>query len=462
MSSAWKTSDTRDAPFSSSKEKTAYQSAQPVDEDHIPDNPVPKEETPETPEPDWVIPPNDLPEMENNWANALGKTYKDPEENKLLQKTGDMGAFIRWYCKRIGKKKLTKANLEGPTYMTVRPFHQNNIQLQFQMEECHLLLTDQIDLMNPEGNQIVPDVSKPLPLGGPPGHVTIQSQYFFNRDLEYLLSGDKERRHAISISKIKATHYPDFGLEELVPSLWIESEWEYDISAFYGISHWWFKPKEFYIDRHSALFDRRAVKSHMRILSVVILKTYSRYGYTYLREIILRRADYKKKILESDFKNLHLNDFKDLNIVIKKRVENLQLGIESYQTKLNLTEPRCDASDFMFKEDYTIVYKLRAVIYRDKNDKKKMMRETVVHKFSDVTLTRILEKLDHMVKDFKLFNFNPGMDHKIWSEDDKRRSKEFIEVIERRLKIRRIFRNLESFVSGRLRDVDYRLITRTE
>ncbi|GKC68346.1 hypothetical protein Tco_1100944 [Tanacetum coccineum] len=39
------------------------------------------------------------------------------------------------------------------------------------------------------------------------------------------------------------------------------------------------------------------------------------------------------------------------------------------------------------------------------------------------------------------------MENRIWSEDDKRRSKEFMEVIERRLKIRIIFRSLESFVS---------------
>nr|GEW00799.1 hypothetical protein [Tanacetum cinerariifolium] len=88
----------------------------------------------------------------------------------------------------------------------------------------------------------------------------------------------------------------------------------------------------------------------------------------------------------------------------------------------------------------------------------KMMRETEVHKFSDGTLTKILEKLDHMVKDFKLFKYNLGMETRIWSQDDKRMSKEFINVIERRLKIRRISRSLESFVSGRLRDVDYRLI----
>nr|GEY33838.1 hypothetical protein [Tanacetum cinerariifolium] len=46
--------------------------------------PVTEEETSKTPEPDWVVPLNDLPEAENNWANAISKTYKDLEENKLL------------------------------------------------------------------------------------------------------------------------------------------------------------------------------------------------------------------------------------------------------------------------------------------------------------------------------------------------------------------------------------------
>ncbi|GJY99438.1 hypothetical protein Tco_0516868 [Tanacetum coccineum] len=274
------------------------------------------------------------------------------------------------------------------------------------MEECHLLLTDKIDLTNPEGNRVMPNVSKPLPLGGLPGQVTIQPRYFFNKDLEYLISGDKDRRHGLSISKLKAAYYQDFGLEELVPSQWIKSKREYDVSVTCGKLN------------HLSGFDK------VNLFNTV---------------------------------NLWIR-----NIVIKKRVEDLQLGIESYQTKLNLTEPSWDATDFLFKEDYTIVSKPRAVIYQDRNNQKKMMRETEVHKFSDGTLTRILEKLDHMVKDFRLFKYNPSMENRIWSEDDKRRSKEFMEVIERRLKIRRIFRSLESFVSGRLRDVDYRLIQRTE
>ncbi|GKC17350.1 hypothetical protein Tco_1014132 [Tanacetum coccineum] len=298
-----------------------------------------------------------------------------------------MGAFIKWYCKRIGKKKLTKADLEGLAFNVVKGFHDNS-------------------------QRVVPDVSKSLPLGGPPGQVTIQPHFFFNKDLEYLVFGKKERRYVLSISKLKVARYLDFGLEELVPSLWIE---EYNVSA----------------------------KSNMQILSVVSLKTYEKYGYVYLKVIVLHRADYEEyKISEADFKNLHPNNFEDLyllhlqgklnhfsgndkvnlynavnlwirNIVIRKRVEDLPLGIKSYQTKRNLTQPDWDASDFLFKEDYTIVFKPRAVIYKDRNDQKKMMRLNEVHKFSDGTLMRIRDKMAYMVKDFKLFKYNKGMESRI-------------------------------------------------
>ncbi|GJT76181.1 hypothetical protein Tco_1042906 [Tanacetum coccineum] len=53
----------------------------------------------------------------------------------------------------------------------------------------------------------------------------------------------------------------EFGLEELVPSVWVESERKYDISAVYGITHWWFRRKEFYINKHSEPSDYEAVRS---------------------------------------------------------------------------------------------------------------------------------------------------------------------------------------------------------
>ncbi|GJX91197.1 hypothetical protein Tco_0344523 [Tanacetum coccineum] len=45
--------------------------------------PILEEERPASPEPEWVIPPIDLPEADNNWANAFAKAHQDPDENKL-------------------------------------------------------------------------------------------------------------------------------------------------------------------------------------------------------------------------------------------------------------------------------------------------------------------------------------------------------------------------------------------
>nr|GEU36029.1 hypothetical protein [Tanacetum cinerariifolium] len=197
----------------------------------------------------------------------------------------------------------------------------------------------------PKDSLLAHNVSKPLPLGGPPGQVTIQSDFFFNKDLEYLRYGSKGSRPALSISKMKAAYYPDVGLEQMVPDqMWIDEEYKYDIAAMYGISHWWFQRQRFYIDRHTSK--------------------------DYMKKIVLHRADLNKQVIaERDFKYLYPSDFEDLyllnlqghlnhlppkdkkilttavnlwtrHLVIRQRVEDFQLGIESYQTQLNFTKPR--------------------------------------------------------------------------------------------------------------------------
>ncbi|GKC21971.1 hypothetical protein Tco_1024121 [Tanacetum coccineum] len=75
--------------------------------------------------------------------------------------------FIHQLVLQTYWKKLSKTDLEGPSFKVVRLFHDNGISLQFQMEECHLLLTNLVDLVNPEDHRVVLDVSKPLPLRGP-------------------------------------------------------------------------------------------------------------------------------------------------------------------------------------------------------------------------------------------------------------------------------------------------------
>nr|GEV33800.1 retrovirus-related Pol polyprotein from transposon TNT 1-94 [Tanacetum cinerariifolium] len=160
----------------------------------------------------------------------------------------------------------------------------NVIHLQYQMEECHKLLTDSVD-----ESIIKYNVSKPLPLGGPPVHVTIQSEFFFNKDLEYLRYNIKGGRPALSILKMKAAYYPDVGLEQMVPDqMWFEEECKYDIAAMYSISHWWFQRQRFYIDRHTSEGDRRAVRTHMRILNVVRIEVFSMYRDKYGVQMIMQ------------------------------------------------------------------------------------------------------------------------------------------------------------------------------
>ncbi|GJU61987.1 hypothetical protein Tco_1243822 [Tanacetum coccineum] len=367
-------------------------------------------------------------------ASALKSTYTPPPENSLLAQIGDMATFMDWYCKKQGISELTQKDLEGPAYEIVKVFHPDVVHLQFQMEECHKLLTDQVDDAILRYN-----VSKPLPLGGDPGHVTIQPDFFFNKDLEYLRYGRKIGRPALSISKMKAAYYPNVGLEQMVPDqMWIEEECKYDVAAMYG--------------------DRRAVRTYMRILSVVRIKVFPMYGYNYMKKIVLRRADLKEYVIaEKDFKYLYPSDFEDL-----QRVEDFQLGIESYQTQLNLTKPRWDAKGFEYKHDFTVINSPRAVTFRDKYGVQMIMRFNEIHKFSDGTLQQIDEALDYRVKEFRVNRMNPGLDTRFWTKKDVDRSKEFMFAIQKRLKTRRIFRNLESFVGGRIREGDYRLLKRTE
>ncbi|GKC34796.1 hypothetical protein Tco_1047180, partial [Tanacetum coccineum] len=292
--------------------------------DHIPKvnlkhdwwKPLSEEDRPATPEPAWSIPSSDLPVLMHNWASALASTYAPPPENSLLAQTGNMATFMDWYCKKQGTTELTQKDLEGPAFEIVKVFH-------------------------------------------PDGQVIIQSDFFFNKDLEYLRYGSKGSRPALSISKMKATYYADVGLEQMVPDqLWIEEE-------------------------------------------------------------------------------------------CKQRVEDFQLGIESYQTQLNLTKPRWDAIGFEFKHDFTVIDSSRAVTFKDKYGVQMIMRFNEIHKFSDGTLQQIDEALDYRVKEFKVNRMNPGLDTRFWTRTYVERSKEFMFAIQKWLKKRRIFRNLETFVGGR-------------
>nr|GEU34633.1 hypothetical protein [Tanacetum cinerariifolium] len=327
--------------------------------------PCDDDKRPATPEPAWVIPTSYIPDVVNNWANALATTYQALVENSLLEKTRDMRTFMNWYCQKVEKNELTQADFEGQAYEA-----------------------------NPECDQVKIDISRPLPLSGLPGHVNIQTQFFFNKDLDYLRYGSKGSRPALSISKMKVARYPDFGLELIVP----------------------------------AQID-------------------STFTDTLLTQ------DTRKGL-----QNLYPSDFEDLNLLLLQGHLNhlpgsdkyLQLGIKSYQKQLILTKLGWDAKGFEYKHDYTIIESPRAVVFSVSNNEWKIMRFNKIYKFSDSTLTNILKALDYRVKEYKVNLLNLGLNTWFWTDKDVTRSKEFIHAIERRLKTRRIFQNLECFVGGRV------------
>nr|GFA44873.1 hypothetical protein [Tanacetum cinerariifolium] len=82
------------------------------------------------------------------------------------------------------------------------------------------------------------------------------------------------------------------------------------------------------------------------------------------------------------------------SIVIQRCVEDLQLGVKSYQKKLNLTRPDTYCSDLKRKEAYIAYSNPRGFIYQNKDKHNRLMRIDELHKFNDGTLTDVRTTLD--------------------------------------------------------------------
>nr|GEY42788.1 hypothetical protein [Tanacetum cinerariifolium] len=175
-------------------------------------------------------------------------------------------------------------------YEVIKAFYLDVIQLQFPMEECHKLLTDQVDWTNSEGDQVRVDVNRPLPLSGPLDMIPRRVKKKSDHTCGFSVS-----------SELKPTKDTDF--KNLHPS-----DFE-DLNLLLLQGH---------LDHLPG--------SDKRMLSTAI-KLWTR------------------------------------NLVIRQRVEDFQLGIESYQTQLNLTKPGWDATGYEFKHDYTIIESPRAVVF---------------------------------------------------------------------------------------------------
>nr|GFA22768.1 hypothetical protein [Tanacetum cinerariifolium] len=145
------------------------------------------------------------------------------------------------------------------------------------------------------------------------------------------------------------------------------------------------------------------------------------------------------------------------SIAIQRRVEDLQLGVESYQKKLNLTRPDTYHFDLKRNEAYIAYSNPRGFIYQNKDKQNMLMRIDELHKFSDGTLIDVCTALDDRLKGIRM----KYLPQSIWRKSDKDRAAAMIQAIDKRLKTRRIMRSLERFVRGRLYEGDFRMLQRT-
>ncbi|GJW18436.1 RNA-directed DNA polymerase, eukaryota, reverse transcriptase zinc-binding domain protein [Tanacetum coccineum] len=264
--------------------------------------------------------------------------------------------FSKFAMNHLKLDKITKADLVGPVYKLLKGTCKS--------DRCPY------------------DLSKPLPLQGSPGHLTIPVDFFFNNDLEYLKTGISERKYIVSITKTKTARYELKFIEEMIPRKWSLVKVAYNRDA-------------------------------ELILSVTRVKVDKQYGYGYLEEIVVRRADRKEYTFkEGDFKRLHLNDIEDMLLLqVQNKLFNL-LGDEIF----NL--------------------------------------------FSNGTLKSVYEILYYRLLNFKL-GYNKDMPKRKWTDKDRNRTDIMVKLIDKHLLEIRIMRNLECLVGGRKIKTDYRLLHRT-
>nr|GEW58781.1 hypothetical protein [Tanacetum cinerariifolium] len=306
------------------------------------------------------------PSAGSDWGSKRWREGKEPESASAPLETTTRSTGMS----TTGVDTLTPELLAGPTYELMKGSCTSLIELEYHLEEVYKATTDQLDWFNPK---------------------------------------------------------------DLVPrTMWIQEPINYDKHALWGVSHWGRKRQQFYgfaVNWESAL----NVYSKRRIIAIMDLKIVEWHSYKHLDWITVRHDDDKLyKFKEGDFQRLRLQNIKDMlllfiqgklsnltveerfafkfslrmftrSIVIQRRVEDLQLGVKSYQKRLNLTKPDTYRSDL------------------------------------DGTLNDVRNALDDRLKGIRM----QYLPQTIWRKGDKDKAAAMIQAIDKMLKTRRIMKSLE-------------------
>nr|GEX68939.1 uncharacterized mitochondrial protein AtMg00810-like [Tanacetum cinerariifolium] len=284
--------------------------------------------------PEWFSQQQKTPTSDHDWNKTLPATYESIQPwiselakqsdsrssfNELMDIPVDFSAFL---MNRLRVDTLTPELLAGPTYKLLKGSCKSLVELEYHLEEVYKATTDQLDWVNPEGQQYPHNLLKPQPLiPNNQGRCVIPFDHFINNDLEYLCGGASSRD-----------------------------------------------------------FKRLCIQD---IEDMLLLLVQGKLTNLTVKELFAF--------------NVSLRMF-TRRIVIQRRVEDLQLGVESYQKKLNLTKPDTDGM-----------------------------------------LTDVRTALDDRLKGIRM----QYLPHSIWRKSDKDRAALVIQAIDKWLKTRRIMRSLE-------------------
>nr|GEW81429.1 hypothetical protein [Tanacetum cinerariifolium] len=230
---------------------------------------------------------------------------------------------------------LTPKFLAGPTYELMKGSCKSIVELEFFLEEVYNATTYQLDWNNPEGQQYPHNLLKPLPLiPNSQGHRVIPFDHFINNDLEYLRG----------VAQLQAS-----GL---------------DHGARNDDKLYKFKEGDFKRLRIQDIKDMLLLLVQGKLINLTIEEHFAF--------------------------NVSLRMF-TRSIVMQRHVEDLQLGIKSYQKKLNLTKLDTYRFDLKRKEAYTAFSNPRGFIYQNKDKQNRFQNQAPEGEATSIPKSQILE-----------------------------------------------------------------------